>query len=336
VLEYLIMVPSTEDNSPTLMPPETTAALMLSGTFQAPHLRHLLLMGFALPIGSRLLTTAMGLVTLCLFMDHTSAYIQPNTPLQWISFMPQLETLMVIFSFLVPNHDVERQLMHTPITTHVTLPNLHLFAFQGVSAYMEAVVRRIATPRLECLSIQFYKQPTFSVPCLVQFMNTTVNLRFDSVRFNFSSNQVSVRVYLREGAETDALSLFVYCWHLDWQVSSVAQNFNLLSQILSTVERLTLKHKVHSRSSEEHNEVDRNEWRKLLRSFSNVKTLRVDVGLVKELSCSLRLDDGELPLELLPELQELRYSGSGDTGDAFASFVHDRQNAGRPITLTRR
>jgi hypothetical protein len=73
---------------------------------------------------------------------------------------------------------------------------------------------------------------------------------------------------------------------------------------------------VHSRSSEEHNEVDRTEWRKLLRSFSNVKTLRVDDGLVKELSRSLRLDDGELPLELLPELQELTYSGPerGDTG----------------------
>ena len=127
----------------------------------------------------------------------------------------------------------------------------------------------------------------------------------------------------------------VYCWHLDWQVSSVAQIFNSLSQIFSAVEHLTLEHEVHSRSSEEHNEVDRTEWRKLLRSFSNVKTLRIDDGLVEELSRCLRLDDGELPLELLPELQELTYSGSGDTGDAFTSFIDARQNAGRPVTLTR-
>ena len=49
----------------------------------------------------------------------------------------------------------------------------------------------------------------------------------------------------------------VNCWHLDWQVSSAAQIFNALSQILSTVEHLTFERGVHSRSSEEHNVVDR-------------------------------------------------------------------------------
>jgi hypothetical protein len=47
------------------------------------------------------------------------------------------------------------------------------------------------------------------------------------------------------------------------------------------------------------------------------------------------LDDGELPLELLPELQELTYSGIGDASDAFKSFVDARQNAGCPVTLRR-
>jgi hypothetical protein len=103
--------------------------------------------------------------------------------------------------------------------------------------------------------------------------------------------------------------------------------------MFSAVEHLTLEHEVHSQSSEEHNEVDRTEWRKLLRPFSNVKTLRIDNGLVEELSRCLQLEDGELPLELLPELQELTYFGSGDTGDAFTSFIDARQNAGRPITL---
>jgi hypothetical protein len=118
-----------------------------------------------------------------------------------------------------------------------------------------------------------------------------------------------------------------------------AQIFNSPGQIFSTVEHLTLIHEVHSQSSEEHDEVDRTEWHKHLRSFSNVKTLRVDDGLVEKLARSLQLDDGELPLELLPELQELAYSGSGDTSDAFASFIDARQNAGRPVSavsLTRR
>ena len=45
-----------------------------------------------------------------------------------------------------------------------------------------------------------------------------------------------------------------------------------------------------------------------------MKTLHVDDGLVRDLSRSLQKDDGELSLEILPELQELRYSESGDTG----------------------
>ena len=324
VLEYLIMAPSMEDKS---------TVMKLPGTFQAPHLRHILLRGFALSIQSRLLATAMGIVTLCLYLNHPSAYFQPGTLYTWISVMPQLETLLINFLFPVPSRNVERQLMHT---SHVVLPNLRWFEFQGVNAYTEAVVRRITTPRLERLGIRFFNQPTFSVPCLLQFMDTTENLWFDSAKFEFSGERVYVGFYPRE-AKTDALSFYVDSWHLDWQVSSVAQISNSLSQIFSTVEHLALEHALHTRSSEEHNEVDRTEWRKLLRSFSNVKTLRVDDGLVKELSCSLRLVDGELPLELLPELQELTYSRSGDTGDPFMSFIDARKNAGRPvIAISRR
>jgi len=56
----------------------------------------------------------------------------------------------------------------------------------------------------------------------------------------------------------------------------------------------------------------------------------VDDGLIRELSHCLRLEGGGLPLELLPELQELTYSGSGNANDAFTSFIDARQNAGRP------
>ena len=316
MLEYLDIGPPLEDKSAILTLPET---------LQAPHLRNLALACFFLPIGSRLLTTAMSLTMLSLAVGP-SAYIQPNILLQWLSFMPQLETLIICFYFPVPKREVERQLMNNPTTTHVTLPNLRCFGFIGVSAYLEAVVRRITAPRLEELGIQFFKQLTFSIPSLVQFMDTT-NLRFDRAEFEFSEDRVHVGLnYLKIG---------VLCLHLDWQVSSMVQIFNSLNPIFSTVEHLTLKHSVHSLSSEEHDEVDRTEWRELLRPFSNVKTLHVGNGLVEELSRSLRLDDGELPLETLPELQELAYSGNGDTRDAFKSFIDARQDAGRPVTLTR-
>jgi hypothetical protein len=165
-------------------------------------------------------------------------------------------------------------------------------------------------------------------------MNTTGNLRLDNAEIMFKDKETYVLMSFR-GANTYAFGVTVDCWHLDWQVSSVAQISNALSQVFSAVEHLTLEHEVHSQSSEGHNVVDRIEWRNLLRSFSNVKILRVEDGLAEELSHCLRLEDGELPLELLPELQELTYFQSRDGGDTFSSFIDARRNAGRPVTLVR-
>ena len=323
-LDCLIMGPSTQDYSTALILPET---------LQAPHLRHLLLMGFALPMGSRLLTAAVGLVILILVAPHPSAYFQPNILLQWLSFMLQLETLVIYFSFPVPDRDVERQLMHSPIPTHITLPNLLMFVFQGDNAYMEALVHRISTPCLKSLSIELFNQPTFSVPPFLLFINTIENRRFTSAKFWFFRERVSVAFYPYGEAEMTTLQIDIGCWHLDWQVSSMAQILNPLSQLCSTVQCVSIEHETHSWSSEEHNEVDRAEWRKLLRPFNNVRLLYVYDGLVKELSRSLRLEAGDFPLDLLPELEELKYPGSSDTGDAFTSFVDARKNSGRPVTL---
>ena len=327
ILEYLIVEPWAKDNT----------AFMLPETLQAPNLRHLMLRGFACPIRPRLHPTAAILVRLYLIINHPSAYFQPNTLLQWVSFMPLLESLAIDFTFPVPNRDVERQLTHTPVTTHITLPNLRSFWFEGVSAYLEAIVCRITTPRLEVLIIRLFKQLTFSVPRLVQFMNTTENIvRFDDAGIVFKDKRINVLMSFLE-ADTNSFIVTVDCWHLDWQVSSAAQICNALRQVFSAVEHLTLLHEVHGQSSEEHNDVDRIEWRKLLRPFSNVKTLRVKDGLVEQLSRCLRLEDGELPLDLLPELRELTYYGSRDAGGTgtFAPFIDARQNAGRPVTLVR-
>jgi hypothetical protein len=323
ILEYLIIL-QIEGNNAIMRFPET---------FLAPHLRQLVLRGFALPIGSRLLTTAESLVTLYLSMIHPSTYFHPITLLQWISFMPQLETLVIKFKVPIPNHGVEGQLTRMPDIAPVTLPTLRYFEFRGGSAYLEALVYRITIPRVEKIHIEFFNQLKFSIPRLVQLMGTAENLRrFDSANLRFSVDQVDAAIHPHGELQMYAVAIFVFCWHLDWQVSSAVQISNSLSQMFSAVEHLNLSHDEHGLSSEEHNEVDRTEWRKLLRPFRNVKTLRIKDSLAKDISRCLQLEDGELPLELLPELQEL----ACDTSDVFTSFIDARQNAGRPVTLVRR
>ena len=116
ILEYLIVSPLTKEGT----------VLVFPETLQTPHLRQLALSGTYPIRSSRLHPTAVGLVTLFLVKNHQSSYFQPNV-LQSISFMPQQEILDIHFTFSVPDRDVERQPTHTPITTHITLPNLRLF-----------------------------------------------------------------------------------------------------------------------------------------------------------------------------------------------------------------
>ena len=239
VLEYLIIGHQEKYSSSILIFPET---------LQAPHLRHLALVGFTLPIRSRLLTTAVDLVTLYLFMLHPSTYFHPNTLLQWLSSMPQLETLIFGFVFPVPNRDVERQLTHIPITTPVAILNLHSFRFQGAGTYLEAIIHRITAPRLEKLRISIFNQLTFSVPRILHFVDTTENLRFNSAKIEFGDHEVGVKVYPHEEAKMYALYIIVDCYHLDWQVSSAAQISSSLSLAFSAAEHLALGYSVDRKS----------------------------------------------------------------------------------------
>jgi len=205
----------------------------------------------------------------------------------------------------------------------------------GVSIYLEALLPHVTTPVLEALSIYFLNQLSFFVPRLLQFMTTVDNFRFHSVRFVFHHEAVTVFVFPSVSVGTRIFSFTtvnVYCEHLDWQVSSVAQIFNVLSPLFSDVVDITLDYREHTLSSEWHNEVDRAQWGELLRSYRNVKTLRVHNGLVRDLSRCLQLD-GEPPLELLPELTELVCPVESVDDKIFSAFIHEREVAGHPVKL---
>jgi len=322
MLQYLRIEPLTRRNTQLILPT----------TFEAPHLRHLILNHFASPIGSILLTTAVGLVTLTLWWIHPSTYPPINHLLQTLSLLHRLETLEIGFRSPISMRVIQRQLLHMPIVTHVTLPDLHWFAFRGISAYLEALLPQMITPVLKTLNVYFFNQLRFSVPCFLQFMMTTENLTFNSVRFLFHREAVAVFAYPSLEDRLVNFNVEVACQHLDWQLSSVSQLFNTLSPLFSAVVDLTLDYREHTLSSEWHNQADRTQWRELLGSFRNVKTLRVHRGLVEDLSHSLRLD-GEPPLEVLPKLQELVCPPECIYDQSFNPFILEREIAGRPLYL---
>jgi hypothetical protein len=273
ILEDLVFAPLFKSN----------VSLVLPRGFQAPQLRRLILRNFA-PIGSPLLASATAIVLLSLTNIHPSAYFPPNDLIQQLSHMPHLQMLRIGFLSPIPSRDVERQLFLTPITTHVTLPNLCQFMFRGTSAYLEALLPQMLLPFLEVFRVELFNQLTFSVPCLLQFMDTRENLRCRYAFLDFSKHHVAVGVHPGCAPIKPTFQVDVLSSRPDWQVSSITQFVNTLGPVFSAVEHLIIPFWQHRRSPEVHNKVDRTQWRRLFRPFSNVKTLRVAGGFHRELS----------------------------------------------------
>jgi hypothetical protein len=288
-------------------------------------------------MGPPLITTgAAGLVILMLNPVPSYAYFSPNDLLLGLTLLPQLMILGISFLSPTPADDVERQLLHTPIMTHATLSELRYLAFTGVSAYLEALLTHITSPPLESFQIVFVDQPTNTLPRPQQFMNTK-QLGLNSARLGFKETFVFLGMYPREWGGLEPWFMAVHCRHLDWQVESLAQILNALREVVSAVEYLTLEYSKIPIWPEPDGP-DRAQWRELLRPFSNVKTLSVPKDLIRELAFSLQSEDGESPMELLPELKELSYPAGDDrvADDAFTTFADARQNAGHPFALVRR
>jgi hypothetical protein len=314
VLEYLYFGPS-----PNLM-----TISMFPETFQAPRLRHLILLNTAIPIGTPLLITCVGLVTLSLQDVHLSAYFSPNNLLQRLSPMLHLETFCISFD------SPRRELLPTPITTTVTLPNLRWFAFEGPNAYLEALLLHITAPLLEKFQILFLDPRTFRVSCLLQFMNAAENLRFGSVKFRFSAGMVDVWVYPRKGIRRCSFYMRLGSVFILQQLLDTAQIFRALGTVGYAVEHLDLEDESHIVLS-----AGPTQWRDFLGTFRIVKSLLVGHRLVRDISRSLQLDEGESPTEFLPELKELSYSATSNAGDAFIALADARRIASCPITLSR-
>ena len=312
---------------------ENTVNLNFPEAFWAPNLRQLMIENFATPFESPLLTHMGNLTALNIGKIPSSAYFLPNALLQRLSLMPQLETLGVTFNCYNPSHDIERQLLHTPITTQVTLPNLRHFMFGGTNAYLEVLLPWVTIPLLEKLDVYLFNRMMYSIPRLRQLMSTARNLQLKAATVTFNEPNLLLLAYPHKGARLSSLCMQLGGRHLDWQVVSAAQVSHALKTVFSAVEHLTLKYYRHNISSEWNRQADRTQWRELLGSFDRVKTLRVEYGLVGQVSLALQPGDGESSMELLPELQELSYSTRGSSRDIFILFNDTRQKVGRPVNV---
>ena len=330
ILEHLYIDPLSYNDKGVVLPE----------TFRAPNLRHLVLVNFALPVGSSLLATAAGLVTFSLSFIPPSVTWYQTDLLHKVSSMPHLQILGISFYSDVPNH-VWRRVMNMQNVTHVVLPNLRWLGFQGGSAYLDALLPHMTTPRLEKLQIYFFNEVFVSVKNIQQFISSAEILRFTSVSLRHGRMGFALQAYPRKGSRTYALSM-VIIGHggEDWPLSSTAQMLDVLGPVFSEVMHLSVgicdKNHMLWSGLPRFNQVDRAQWRDILRSINNVKKLYVEDGLIKEIAYALKVRDGEPTMEVLPDLKELICGARFDADhlfDTFAAFIEARQHAGHPVAL---
>jgi hypothetical protein len=217
--------------------------------------------------------------------------------------------------------------------TRVTLPNLRCLGFRGASTYLESLLCHVTTPLLKKLQVDFSRQPTYSIPHLHQFMSTAEIFRPNTTTVIVHHHFLEVAAYPHEAARMYTLSVSLCGRDLDWQITSAAQVCRTLRTVFFSVEHLAIKYYGHNKSSRNGVVPDRTQWRELLGSFVNVKTLFVGRDYVGQLSNALQPGEGESPTELLPELQELSCPAINPPVDGFTPFIDARQRAGRPVTI---
>jgi len=320
MLEYLCIMPRTEPKIKWILPTR----------FRAPRLRYLVLAGFTLPIRSLLLTTGAGLTTLTLKSVDPSADFSPNGLLERLSLMHHLQSFAIHFDAPRFDDDVREQSL---VMTHVTLPNLRSFGFEGKSAYLEALLPHITTPLLEKLYISLVAQRTLSIPHILQFIVTTGNLTcgLRSAVFRVGLGGW-VALYPDVGARMYSLCFRIQSFYPNKEVELAAQVLDVLRPVLSEVVHLTLE---CTKPFGWYNRTDPSDWRNLFGTFGNVKTLSMPNTLVGEVSRSLRSDNGEPSVDLLPELNKLECYGWSNASNLFIPFIGARRNAGCPVTLVR-
>ncbi|KAH9165389.1 hypothetical protein EDB89DRAFT_2010364 [Lactarius sanguifluus] len=307
----------------------------------APQLRHLILTGAALSPLQPLLTSATSLVSLVLERIPSSAYFSPDSLITQIRAMPFLQILSISFLSTVPRPGFRgERVLPRGHAARIELPGLTQLIYRGVSAYIEALLSRIRSPRIEDVDIALFNQLTLDVPRTCEFVRELESLRPTRARIDFAEDSVHIIVSApHSAASSPDVFLSVSCARFDFQVAATAQLCSGLSATLLPVEELVLGfHRGGALPEEWRGEVDPGLWRGFLAPFSSVGTLRVHVALAADVERALRLDPTAQPL--LPELREIvLLHGSDDENTlksasaVFSAFVDERDDAGRPVKV---
>ena len=300
----------------------------------AQRLEFFLLRAVPFPGFPKLLLSSTHLKDLRLCDIPHSGYIPPEVMVTALSTLTSLELLQL--GFQSPLSRPDRASQRPPPPTRTVLPVLHYFSFDGVSEYLDDIVSRIDVPRIDQLSISFFKENGFDTPQFVQFISRTPRFKaFKRAHLLFEYDHARVQL-LSEIPGYSVINVSVPCRELDWQVSSLEQVVTSCFPSLSMLEDLKIFERQQRRLRQDN--IEDVLWLGLLQPFSSVKNLYISGQIAPHIGHALHELVGAGTTEVLPTLQNIfleELQPSGPVQEGIEKFVSTRQVALHSIAVSR-
>ena len=253
-----------------------------------------------------------------------SGYISPEAMATCLATLPNLEILSI--GFQSPRSRPDRIVLPPP--TRAVLPTLAVFEFKGVIEYLEELVARIDTPKLNRLGINLFMDLMFRIPQLHKFI-ARKKWQFDRADIMFSYSYVIIVLTSPDGA----MELMIGCKEPDWQAELVAQVCSQLSPLLSHLEQLDI-HEGAPGDTLKGNGIDPMQLLELFHPFLAVQHLRIHDDLRPLVARALQDLTGERATEVLPTLRTIFFCGgppSGSIQEDMQPFIVARQHSDHPV-----
>ena len=279
---------------------------------------------------TNLLSSANHLVFLCLSNIPHSGYISPEAMIALLSALSNLRTLSLEFESPQSRPGWQSQRLRPPKRS--ILPALNKFHFRGVTEYLEELVTRIGTPRLDEMHINFFNQIDVDCPRLAQFINRTPALMvLDEARVKFDNSTACVKLLYRASQSgIKYLEFAISCTEPDWQLSSIEQVCSSHMRPLSTVEDLYIEYRYRQQVWNS-DAIENALWLELLLPFTAVKDLYLSKEFAPGIAAALEDPVEGRITEVLPSLRNIFVEGlqaSGPFQKNIGQLVGARQLSG--------
>ena len=304
----------------------------------APCLRFLELCGVSFPGLLKLLLSATHLVCLHFYNIPHSGYIPPETMVTCLSALTSLKSLYLHFLYRRPRPVLQSRRPHPPPVTRSILPNLTKFEFKGVSEYLEEILARIDSPRLNGLNITFFNQIIFDTPQLFQFVSQIPTLgALEKGYISFDSDAAFVG-FTTQTSTSDQyeLSMRIQCTTSEWQLSSLEQVCISSLPLVSTLEDLYIEDSFLRLRWQD--DVENTQYLELLHPFAAVKNLYLSKEFVPRVAAALQELVGGRTTEVLPALGNMffeEFQPSVPLHEGIEKFVASRRLTGHPVAVSR-